>query len=288
MSVKLNIIVFGVTSSLFGAFPAEFIRAHNINAFVRPLKDDKQKFIRDNLENLGVVLRVCDSEENFLYMFKSFLKVIQKPDCVLHLSSHVFSDILYECRSLEIPTLFIGSGAVTDWMRSKQSICDLARNEKTAGLAEYIETKAKGQSIATTTFNPGFFIADEIREDTGRGLHLDSTNKIFAPKFDFEFNWMKKRKFVTPMSMLVNCISRWSYSVIKPKGVFTIGSSKAYYRWELRKAASLNVPAEIEGDIRNIEDPYEEEAERTFGVFKEYKYVDKACKAACKRVQKIK
>lgn len=70
--------------------------------------------------------------------------------------------------------------------------------------------------------------------------------EIFSPTFDESIIWGKD-KYVTPMSDLVQFISKWiDDSASNSKSTYAIGTTKAYPRWKLREMAGFkDVPDHI-------------------------------------------
>ena len=95
------------------------------------------------------------------------------------------------------------------------------------------------RSPGVTIFIPGFYIEDmKIQEWASRGLHGDTTLKLFNKKFydGKNFDWSKTYS-VTPKSKLVSYIIEW---LIHPQTFpnnlpIIVSSDRQYRRWELRK-----------------------------------------------------
>ena len=248
-----SVIVIGITSSLGGALIRRLPRYTPIYGCIRSISKDsklnclKQEY-RDSLhgdENVNLTLLDYDgSSSGMIKCLKTLIDQHQNKEFkVLYLSTQVNLDVLYFLRESKMPTLLIGSGAVTDWENERKGfkITELAQNKNTLKFGEYIEDKIKAERIATLTIHPGFNLPDERCPFTYSGLHIDSCEQIFAPKFNDQFNWGKS-KFVTPIADITRLLDRWVHGDVSlhVTGGYSLGTNFAYQRWELRAFAGFN------------------------------------------------
>lgn len=203
----------GVTSNLFSALLPSLIDAkHTLFATVRTeTNPDRIRALSEH----GI--QFITKEESLNKMF----------DAVLWMSTH--DDIEYlTLLSERSPTLAISSAAIMDYYFGIES------EEQ---LNAYKRSKlALSRVPEITTLIPGFYIEDVATPQwASRGLHGDTTKKLFAKKADAAFDWNKSYS-VTPKSLMVLVINRWlnlphTFAHNEP---IIVCSDRVYRRWELR------------------------------------------------------
>ena len=252
-------IVLGITSSLAGSLLSRFPSTSRFVGFVRPLTGD------DNVSNLKrehrktleddsriTMVNYNGSDEDLIHHVSSYVSKnisFKARFKVLYLSTEISMKVLSFLRDSNIPTLAIGSGAVTDWGNDRGGfdIVTLSATESTRGFAKYIERKARAERIATITIHPGFYLPQEDSPFTWSGLHIDSCEQIFSKEFNENFNWGKD-KFFTPMALIAELIFNWAirtdFSYLC--GGYDCGTDSAYPRWKLRELAGFqDVPDSV-------------------------------------------
>lgn len=152
-------------------------------------------------------------------------------DVVLTLTTHPDPVVLSYIRAMELPHLYISSGAVTD--------CHAARMQWN----DYSLGKEWPEHFATLTLRCGFFIPDVEGELTPpAGIGMESARHIFGEKPLTDANWLAKKMYVTPVSSLIQAISIWINSSERLSGVFHFGTQCPLSRAYLRMRADLPIP----------------------------------------------
>lgn len=118
---------------------------------------------------------------------------------------------------------------------------------------EYQQKKFEIHSIPKLyNFIPGFFIQDMRHEAwASKGLHGNSSKKIFDTTFDVDFNW-KKSYTVTPLSHLCAEMIQWCINPKKFEKSTIICSERPYRRYELREFANIKHPFENLKPLQSI------------------------------------
>jgi hypothetical protein len=99
-----------------------------------------------------------------------------------------------------------------------------------------------------TKFVPGFFLEDmPLPTWAPKGLHGDTTQKLFSKSLPEAFDWSKLYS-VTPKSYICEAIKTWITSDVKPD-TYIVSSDREYRRWELRQIAGFR-DLEPKGDVR--------------------------------------
>lgn len=302
-----DLIVIGATSSLFGAIKPRLIETFKGTVLTilshEPLSkslsniqlEEKQK-LKKSLEEHFLVDYYNGTSEGLIKCIQNVLDSDKSSKFkVLYLSTSIDVNVLQFLNNRSIPSLQIGSGAETDWAMNRKgfSLKELYGNSKTETFANYIETKALAARNGHLTINPGFYLNGEMCEWTGSGLHLESSEKIFAGDFDDTFNWGKE-KFVTSLPSLADFIVKWATSNEwdNIKGTYSFGSNRAFTRWELREMSGFDdVSDEVKQTYpKNGDDTYKQVMDTTKRTFSfdfpdDYTNVQIACKSSRKWVE---
>lgn len=215
---KIIYIPAGVTSSLFASLlPSLF--SYTLYATIRT-DTDPQKIIELTKHDVLFTPR-----ENSL-----------KPDRILWFSTH--DDVPYLTSQFpNTPILAINSGAILDIVMGRQ-------DERTAN--EYQKSKlALYRADNICNIIPGFFIQDvKDPEWASKGLHADTTTKLFLEQGNDKSEWWGKAYSVTPKSYIVRVILAWLASPESFPKASIVCSDRQYRRFELREKAGLS----YEGD----------------------------------------
>jgi len=159
---------------------------------------------------------------------------------VLWLSTHDDTATLSMYRGYYKHVLAISSCSIMDYIRGIQSEDSLNAYQK----SKLSVTKVPG----LVTFFPGFYIEDMrgLPEGASKGLHGDSTVKIFSGEGTSGFDWNKNYS-VTPKSYIVDACLQFikEPSSFKENTPIIVCSDRAYRRWELAQLAGVEVE---EGD----------------------------------------
>ena len=133
--------------------------------------------------------------------------------------------------------------------------------------------------------HPGFYLPNDDCPFTWSGLHLDSSENIFASKFDSSFDW-GKAKYVTSISDVTLFIIKWMTVNSDKSGGYALGSYRAYNRWELRELSGFDdVPDEVKTQYPvNLEQTYKRNMDDTEREFHMLTPVPDACVSARKWV----
>jgi len=226
MTQRLHILIAGgVTSNLFSALLPSFVdKEYTLYAVVRKeTNPDRVKVLS------GYGVQFISKEESLTKMFNA----------VLWMSTH--EDIEYlTSLSRNTPTLVISSAAIMDYYLGKES------EEQ---LNAYKRSKlALSRVPGVTTLIPGFYIEDVATPEwASRGLHGDTTDKLFTVQTDAAFDWNKSYS-VTPKSFMIQIINRWlnvPRRFMRDEPVIAC-SNKVYRRWELRTFAHLKLVTNLE------------------------------------------
>lgn len=162
------------------------------------------------------------------------------PHCILWLSPHDDIEALKKY-SFIAPTLAMSSGAVTAFLQGKQTRESLnAYQRSKLAILEEVE--------GLSAFIPGFFLEDvDLPRWASRGLHGDTTQKLFSSGPVPQDLDLKKCYSVTPKSYIVRAIKAWVDTPLRGQH-FCVCSNREFYRWELRLFAGLLLPADFSVD----------------------------------------
>lgn len=224
----------GVTSNLFSALLPGFIGSkHLIYATVRQeTSADRVKVLSEH----GV--HFITKEEGLTKTF----------DAVLWMSTH--DDIEYlTALAQKVPTLAISSAAIMDYYLGKET------EEQLNGYKRSKLALARVPHI--TTLIPGFYIEDVVTPSwASRGLHGDTTDKLFAVKADTTFDWNKAYS-VTPKSVMIQVINEWlMHPETFPRNEpIIVCSDRVYRRWELRERGATGLSCVEQFVLPPIPDP---------------------------------
>jgi hypothetical protein len=266
-----TIVILGITSSL-GAELLKYLpqnRQYIVPVRTNPAEiptDSKKAKYREKLRSYQFLkfVEYNGSEE-------AIIDILKGTHVVINLTTEDFLGVLIYCKSVGIRTMSISSGAVTDWVLKRPGfvISELAQNENTREIAKYIEKKLLVEAWSTFSIRPGYYLPSADSTDTGSGLHIQTGNTIFSENGSFskDADW-DKRKYVTPIGLLAKMIASWSLNINdfgKSKGVYCVGSTKPYTRWELREMAGLPVSETIKSKFPIIphDEPYKQLMEIT-------------------------
>lgn len=246
----------GVTSSLFASLLPS-LSDYTIYATVRP---ESNPTVVEALVKHGVLFVPKDNNLH--------------PDRILWLSTH--DDVPYLSRYVEdkVPILAINSGAIMDILTGRQ-------DEATANA--YQKSKlALHRAEGIYNIIPGFFIQDlKDPEWASKGLHGDTTVKLFSTEQDPNFDWGKAYS-VTPKSYIVAVITNWLSEQIKafPK-TSMVCSDRQYRRFELRQKVFKNEVITGKGtDLPILTDPIYKDFPHPPNPPLTEKYIDNACENA--------
>jgi hypothetical protein len=208
----------GVTSNLFSALLPGFIGSkHLLYATVR--KETSAERVKVLSEH-GV--HFITKEEGLTKTF----------DAVLWMSTHDDIEYLTELAQ-KVPTLAISSAAIMDYYLGKET------EEQLNGYKRSKLALARVPHI--TTLIPGFYIEDVVTPNwASRGLHGDTTDKLFASQADATFDWNKGYS-VTPKSVMIQVINEWlMHPETFPRNEpIIVCSDRVYRRWELREGSGF-------------------------------------------------
>lgn len=260
-----TVLILGITSSL----GAELLQYLPTNwQFIVPIRKDpgtsaqKTKYRETLQTNPSLKIVEYDGSEEAIINYLSEMNGI---NVVVNLTTEDFLGVLIHCKAVGIRTLSISSGAVTDWVLKRPGfvITELAQTEATKGFAKYIEKKLLVEAWSTFSIRPGYYLPSANSVNTGSGLHIDSGKVIFTENegFSKDSDW-DKRKYVTPIGLLAKMIASWIMNTNnfgKNKGVYCVGSTKPYTRWELREMSGLPIAERIKQQFPPTQDePYKQ------------------------------
>lgn len=212
----------GVTSNLFSALLPGFLDLHHkIWATIREPIVNIERI--KALSDLGI--KLISKEEGIQQSF----------DAVLWLSTHDDFEFLSQLAAKN-PTLAISSAAIMDYYLGKETEDQLNSYKRSKLLLARIPN--------IVTLVPGFYIEDIPTPNwASKGLHGDTTLKLFDQNLDNSFDWNKMYS-VTPKTSIVAIINEWLQTPNTfPKNQPVIAcSDRAYRRWELRQMAGLSIP----------------------------------------------
>lgn len=131
--------------------------------------------------------------------FPSLESVDRSVDRVLVFATKPDPALLAYLQLKGVPTLFIGSGSVTDALEDRMP------------WSEYSLNKRWPEDFATTTFRCGFFIPDSQvgMPAPPAGIGMDSAKKIWSENPVSDVQWLKKEMYATPVSFVVMNTLAW-------------------------------------------------------------------------------
>lgn len=252
-------IVAGVTSSLFASLLPTIRGVYDVYATVRNESDP------DRVAALRAAGIKFISTKEALGM--SFARI-------LWLSTHDDVGLLVQFSST--PTVAINSGAIMDILMGKQ-------DESTANA--YQRSKMALYRVpGVYSFICGFFIEDlPVPSWASRGLHGDTTAKLFARDADPRFDWNKAYS-VTPKSYIVKALALWLEHPTEFQRAVIVCSDRQYRRHELRAMAKL--PSQIDGQAPPLMEPvYATFPHLPYGLELTQESIEKACVEAAGSIE---
>ncbi len=216
----------GITSNLFASLLTVLPQAYSIFATVRAetAPSARVRFLRE----LGV--KFITHEQAFDMTFSR----------VIWLSSHDDASLLSKFAATT-ETMAINSAAVMDVLMGKQD---------PATANAYQKSKLALFSVpGVYSLIPGFYIEDmPVPAWASKGLHGDTTAKVFdATQIVADLDWSKAYS-VTPKSFIVACVKEWlaEPTIISKNSPVIVCTDRQYRRHELRSAVSF-LPLTNEG-----------------------------------------
>ncbi len=210
-------VLAGVTSNLFASLLSVLPPTYTIFATVRVETNvDRVQILKD----LGITFITHEQA-----LERQFSRI-------LWLSSH--DDVELLGKFAKTDTLAINSAAVMDLLMGKQDL---------ATANAYQKSKFALFSVPNVySLIPGFYIEDmPVPDWASKGLHGDTTAKLFDPnQLATGFDWTKAYS-VTPKSFIVMCIKEWLVkpTIINKNSPVIVCTDRQYRRHELRRAANL-------------------------------------------------
>jgi hypothetical protein len=256
MERPIRCLIYGGTSSLVAPLLRTAPFHYHFTLYTR--EENKSKQAPYNY--LQYCQTLCSTTTTIRFYQNAFTDFppLENIDRVIVFTTNPDVGLLTYLQQKNVPTLFIGSGSVTDVCAGR------------AQWSEYSVNKAWPEKFCTTTFRCGFFIPDaqEGLPAPPAGIGMDSARKIWSETVP-DGEWLKREMYVTPVSFVIKNTLDWCIRDNLERWYYThhIGTSCPLSRAYLRSLdPRLTMPNNWTHDM--IKSTYEKEynASRAIGL----------------------